>query len=266
MTLDICNLPQLNTKRSLLVKLFKAILKYKFMKTIWMIVFTLFIMIGVEKSFAEDSQVHEKCVDMNATKNIPCDENFRTQSMKIFSVVDSSVGIFEDPDTGLTIVDLGSFYGVGGNGTIPDTIKVYRDDILWKTTTKETGIAPSTSHSEWQIPQTFFFNELPGKYKLVLTTNDAETLVFEFLVKQITDEFRESNLDANMKNGHMENNGENGILSTMPPLKQITNGVLPEQIICKDGLELIFKMTDNFPACVQSESKSKLIERGWAIN
>ena len=122
-------------------------------------------------------------------KNLACDEEFRTQSVEVFSVVDSSIGIIKDPETGLTVVDLGTFYGMAGNGTIPDTIKVYRDNILWKTTTKETGIAPSTSHSEWQLPQTFFFNELPGKYKLVLITNDIETLVYEFLVMQITDKF-----------------------------------------------------------------------------
>lgn len=140
-----------------------------------------------EESFANIT-TNQECVNMNTTKNILCDEKFRTQSMNIFSVVDTSTGIFEDPNTKLTVVDLGTFYGIAGNGTIPDTIQVYRDDILWKTTTKETGIAPSTSHSEWQIPQTFFFNELPGRYKLVSITNNTETLVFEFIVKQITNE------------------------------------------------------------------------------
>jgi len=110
-----------------------------------------------------------------------------------------------------------------------------------------------------------FFNELPGVYKLVLITNNVETLVFEFMVKQITEEFKENSLEI-MKNNHMEENGENITDSKMTPLKQITNVILPEQIICKDKLELIFKVTNGFPACVQPESKLKLIERGWAIN
>ena len=107
-----------------------------------------------------DQTVMAKIVHENheyIAKSLVCDEEFRPQSVEVFSVVDSSVGIIEDTETKLTTIDLGTFYGIAGNGTIPDTIKVYRDNILWKTTTKETGIAPSTSHSEWQIPQTFFF-------------------------------------------------------------------------------------------------------------
>ena len=84
------------------------------MKLIWIIIpLLLFVIINVENSFSEVLPKNEECINMNNTKNIVCDENFRTQSMKVFSVVDSSVGIFEDPITKLTIVDLGSFYGIG---------------------------------------------------------------------------------------------------------------------------------------------------------
>jgi len=48
------------------------------------------------------------------------------------------------------------------------------------------------------------------------------------------------------------------------PRKQIANGVLPKDVICKEPLELIFKSTDGTPACVKPETKEKLIERGWA--
>ncbi|NND86769.1 MAG: hypothetical protein HKM23_05530, partial [Nitrosopumilus sp.] len=118
------------------------------MKTVSLfLLLSLFLFIGIEKSFSEEVDTELDCDNLNNTKNFECTRNFRVQSMSVFSVVDSSVGIFEDPKTKLTIVDLGSFYGIGGNGTIPDTIKVFKDDVLWKTTTKETGIAPSTSHS-----------------------------------------------------------------------------------------------------------------------
>lgn len=33
---------------------------------------------------------------------------------------------------------------------------------------------------------------------------------------------------------------------------------------CNEGLELIFKISNNSPACVKPETKTKLIERGWA--
>jgi len=49
-----------------------------------------------------------------------------------------------------------------------------------------------------------------------------------------------------------------------PPLKQIENGIEPENVNCKEGLELVFKASDNSPACVKSESITKLVERGWA--
>ncbi|HSG83652.1 MAG TPA: hypothetical protein VLA08_03745, partial [Nitrosopumilus sp.] len=134
------------------------------------------------------------------------------------------------------------------------------DEILWKTTTKETGIAPSTSHSEWQIPQTFFFNELPGKYKLVSITNNTETLVFEFIVKQIT-ESEKNLLHLNEDYTHDENYIE---YEKLAPLKQIANGIMPEDIVCKEHLNLVFKISNNNPVCVMPTTAEKLIERGWS--
>ena len=52
--------------------------------------------------------------------------------------------------------------------------------------------------------------------------------------------------------------------SIVPPLKQIENGIEPEKVNCKEGLELIFKTSNNSPACVKPESITKLVERGWA--
>lgn len=234
------------------------------MKIIWaMIPLLLFAIMDIEKSSAEDSQMHDECINANNTKNLTCDEKFRVQSVNIFSVVDSSVGIIEDPDTKLTLVDLGTMYGMGGNGTIPDTIKVYRDDIIWKTTTKDTGIAPSTSHSEWQLPQTFFFNELPGRYKVILVTNNTETLVFEFIVKQITKESEKNNLETSMNNNHTAE-VENITNSKLAPLKQIENGISPKDIECKEDMHLVFKNIDDSPACVKTTTVDKLIEREWA--
>ena len=48
------------------------------------------------------------------------------------------------------------------------------------------------------------------------------------------------------------------------PKHQLKNGFLPEEIICKEGLVLVFKSTDGSPACVKPATKQKLIERGWA--
>ena len=48
-----------------------------------------------------------------------------------------------------------------------------------------------------------------------------------------------------------------------PPLKQILDGIKLENIICIEGLQIILKSNNNFPACVKPDSVEKLIERGW---
>ncbi len=50
----------------------------------------------------------------------------------------------------------------------------------------------------------------------------------------------------------------------LSPIKQLKSGILPLDIECKKGLNLIFKISDGSPACVKPETKEKLIERGWA--
>ena len=51
----------------------------------------------------------------------------------------------------------------------------------------------------------------------------------------------------------------------LPPIKQIQNDIVPESVICKDGLRLVFKYGDNSPACVKLRTVEKLSERGWAV-
>jgi len=48
------------------------------------------------------------------------------------------------------------------------------------------------------------------------------------------------------------------------PKKQIENGILPTQVICKENLAKIFKPSSNLPICVKSETKIKLVERDWS--
>lgn len=50
------------------------------------------------------------------------------------------------------------------------------------------------------------------------------------------------------------------------PLKQLTSGIQPDEIICKDGLKLVIK-TDHrhHPICVNPDTKSKMIQRGLAM-
>lgn len=46
------------------------------------------------------------------------------------------------------------------------------------------------------------------------------------------------------------------------PYKQVSIGIEPENVLCKDGLVLIQKY-DGSPACVKPETVQKLVERGW---
>ena len=54
-------------------------------------------------------------------------------------------------------------------------------------------------------------------------------------------------------------------ISDEPPKKQIEMGVLTPDIKCGDGLQLVMKKTNAFPACVKSSTSETLMKRGWAI-
>ena len=82
-----------------------------------------------------------------------------------------------------------------------------------------------------------------------MITNNTETLVFEFIVKQITSK--------------PEENSEKIKIHRLAPLKQIANGISPKDIICNENLQLVFKITDDNPACVKLTTMEKLIERNW---
>ena len=48
------------------------------------------------------------------------------------------------------------------------------------------------------------------------------------------------------------------------PLKQLSLGSEPQNIVCKEGLELVFKSNNLQPACVKPSSIEQLIKRQWA--
>ena len=51
----------------------------------------------------------------------------------------------------------------------------------------------------------------------------------------------------------------------LPPKVQIGEfGILPNKVQCNEGLARIFKVSGNSPACVTLQTKSELVERGWA--
>jgi len=52
--------------------------------------------------------------------------------------------------------------------------------------------------------------------------------------------------------------------SSLPPLKQIAQGIAPEEVICKEGLKLIIK-NNSSSACVRLETGVSLEQRGWGV-
>jgi glucose/arabinose dehydrogenase len=53
--------------------------------------------------------------------------------------------------------------------------------------------------------------------------------------------------------------------SSLSPLKQVKIGILPSDVACKTGYELILKSTTGDPACVFPPTASKLVSVGWGV-
>jgi len=53
------------------------------------------------------------------------------------------------------------------------------------------------------------------------------------------------------------------LLEKISPRNQIALGIAPDSVICREGLELIFKASNGSPACVTPETFGKLVQRGW---
>jgi len=49
----------------------------------------------------------------------------------------------------------------------------------------------------------------------------------------------------------------------LPPLKQLSQGILPNDVVCRSDFEIIFNPLDGRPACVKMLSVKKLVQRGW---
>jgi len=49
----------------------------------------------------------------------------------------------------------------------------------------------------------------------------------------------------------------------LSPRMQILQGILPHDVSCKDGFELILKNSNSLPVCVKPETAERLVERNW---
>jgi len=98
-------------------------------------------------------------------------------------------------------------------------------------------------------------------YKQVNSTSSSTTIKFTIPEGASYLEIRGNTVVSEFP---FENNNEKKVREILSPHKQVLSGINPQDVICSKGLELIFKSTDNSPACVKSSTAEKLIKRGWA--
>ena len=87
--------------------------------------------------------------------------------------------------------------------------------------------------------------------------SNADTSDVENILDAIIYEFEDISGIPSVPSEHEEE-----VYSNLPPLKQVNEGVEPDDVVCKEGLELIFTPSSE-PACVKPNSIPRLISFGW---
>lgn len=63
---------------------------------------------------------------------------------------------------------------------------------------------------------------------------------------------------------NINNYKSNMVSYVYTPLKQLKDGVLPQNVKCQQGLELVINTQSQFPACVRHSSLPRMLSHGWA--
>ena len=105
-------------------------------------------------------------------------------------------------------------------------------------------------------------NEIIG-YQSVASNYYSRTLQFEYL-QGITEIFTMAP-GSNTTFSCPYHDSNSFYYSMISPKKQQDSGISPNEIKCNESLQLVFKATDNSPACIKSSTFQKLLVRGWAI-
>lgn len=71
--------------------------------------------------------------------------------------------------------------------------------------------------------------------------------------------------DSGLTTSHPSIRGSNSSNVLESPLKQFKSGIAADNVTCNQGLKLIFKAENYYPACVKSDTSQILIKRGWGI-
>lgn len=74
---------------------------------------------------------------------------------------------------------------------------------------------------------------------------------------------QEEQTSGNQTTGEASMGQETTMMEIKSPKKQMDDGVAPNDVVCKEGLDLLIKTSDGSAACVKSSSVETLIARGW---
>jgi hypothetical protein len=122
---------------------------------------------------------------------------------------------------------------------------------------RETGSNTGIFQLVFEIPKILEGNQLERGEEIVLEYTDWGSSEAEYVGQEDEDiglTIHTSNFGANIQPEQ----------KIPPPKQQIKNNIEPTDISCKTDLVLIFKASDNSPACVKPSTVQKLLERGWA--
>lgn len=74
---------------------------------------------------------------------------------------------------------------------------------------------------------------------------------------------QEEQTSGNQTTGEASMGQEITMMEIKSPKKQMDDGIAPNDVVCKEGLDLLIKTSDGSAACVKSSSVETLIARGW---
>lgn len=225
--------------------------KIRFMRLVWIVIpFVLFGIIGIQESFAEQAS-GKPAWETNSKK--VCGDRLcsETQELSIkgtghnyqilLSDVEGNTSIpeFLGEERFITFHSSTSFNNQGN--PIEAEIRIVcgpNNKILYNETKLFTISNPRTMIDS-------FTPIFSGHYTIIMMTEEISPISTMFTIS-----------------GNPDNHCNSEFIKNLPPLKQISAGIFSENVICKEGLQLITKY-DGSPACVTIQTAENLEERGW---
>lgn len=158
----------------------------------------------------------------------------------------------------------GGFVGIYGNLVTANPIRIVLYDPHGETVTSKTTFSDRNGYfaSELRLPT----GAVEGMWRIVGTSGTYhKELNFTTFGSSDTVTCYGGSLCSPMGiTSHSVMPGVNPI-ALQSPLKQFKSGVAANNVICKQGLKLIFKEYDGSPACVKPTSVTRLLQQGWAL-